>query len=156
MGMTRSSGCVAALVVMGASLVGAAAAPPRGLEFAYAAPDCAPWDGAAVAIYMGGAKAFATGTIPDRTPFVQVAIWRAADVVAGQTFDVSAVSKVGAAISCRAATTDCERASSGTIRLDGRRPGGAFEGTLDLTFPSRGRVTGGFHATWVQRRVFCG
>ena len=147
-----------ALILVGPPVidVGPLPKPPAGYQFAYASPDCAPWDGAAMSIYLGASPVFSTGTIPDSTPYLNVVVWRAPESLAGGTFDVSAVSKLGAAVICRRSPTDCERASAGTVHFRSARRNGAFEGTIDVTFPKRGRVAGGFHATWHPRLALCG
>jgi len=156
--MAGSLRCVplAALVLVGSAIdVGPLPKPPAGYQFAYSTPDCTPWDGSAVSIYLGPSQAFSTGTIPASTPYVNVAVWKGADKLPGETFDLSVQSKIGAALSCRS-NTDCERASVGTVHFLSARPDGAFEGTIDVTFPKRGRVAGGFHATWHPRLALCG
>ena len=61
--MAGSLRCVplAALVLVGSAIdVGPLPKPPAGYQFAYASPDCAPWDGAAMSIYLGASPVFST------------------------------------------------------------------------------------------------
>jgi hypothetical protein len=62
---------------------------------------------------------------------------------------------LGAAVACGQAG-DCERATAATILFRPHRPDRALEGIVDLTFPTHGRVAGGFRATWRSEPAFCG
>jgi hypothetical protein len=129
-------------------------APPSGFPFAYSAPSCAPWDGAATAVYLLPGVPDTSGAV-DPQPVITVSVWRPVDSVPGATVNLTASGNMGAATSC-SKPADCERATAATIRFRRLRPGGALEGSLDLTFPTRGHLTGGFHAPWRAIRVFCG
>jgi uncharacterized protein (DUF1697 family) len=130
-------------------------APPAGYEFAYAAATCAPWDGRATTLYFTSAALDSSASLPPSNGYLSVALWRPAEALPGATFVLPATEQLGAAANCPAAGS-CELASAANIHFRATVPDGALEGTLDVTFPDRRHVSGGFHAVWRPQREMCG
>ena len=126
--------------------------PPEGFEFAFAAPDCAPWDGPAISILLTGSLA---DSVDGASRQLRVAVYKRSDSVAGHRFLWPADPEVAGGTRCRDAES-CEAASSGEIDF---RPTGTdtlLEGTVLLRFAETDSVYGGFRAEWRPRRVMCG
>lgn len=125
--------------------------PPADFAYAYASPDCAPWDGRAVQILL-------TTTPSDRPeaerPQLRLVIYPREIRIAGRTYRWPAEPEMATGARC---TSDaCETASAGEIRLAPARPDSALEGALTLRFGPTETISGGFRAVWRPRRVFCG
>jgi hypothetical protein len=126
--------------------------PPEGFDFAFATPDCAPWDGPAVSILMTGSRA---DSVDGSGRQLRVAVYARSDSVVGRRFRWPADPQVANGTRCQRSDS-CEAAESGEIAF---RPTGSdtvLEGTLLLRFPSSDSVYGGFRAEWRSRRVMCG
>lgn len=125
--------------------------PPSGYGVAFATPDCAPWDGRAIAIVLAGSQA---DSVIGMAPQIRVAVYPRADSVAGHSFQWPADPESAAATRC-VGSRPCEAATSGEIHF---RPGTdtALAGSLVLHFIGGDSVYGGFRAEWRPRQVFCG
>ncbi len=126
---------------------------PNGFPLAHAWSSCAPWDGPATAILLSSVPPDSL-TDSSATATIVVYVWKPVSEITGETFDLIGEKNVGAASSCEAG--ECEAATAATIRLREAQPDSALEGTVDLVFPGRGRVSGGFRAAWQSRRELCG
>ena len=124
---------------------------PEGFPFATAGPDCAPWDGPAVTVFLTASPADST-SVP--TPYLGLSTYRSPTEVEGRRFEWPAKEQVAGAYRCRA-EGDCEASRLGYIRFDRSLPDGTLIGAFVAEFP-RDTVEGGFRATWVARRMFCG
>ncbi len=127
--------------------------PPSGYPMAFAEDECAPWDGAAVAIYLTD-KHLEGYTAP--YPHLRIAIWRPAAELGGQIIRWSSEDQsIGVAVRCPEAGK-CQRARSVTLQFGSREPNGAIPGYLELEFEESASIRGGFRAEWRDRRVMCG
>lgn len=126
---------------------------PEPFKFATAMRDCAPWDGAAVAVVLATAPADSSGAI--NPPFLRLAIWKGLDSVQHASFAWPSEDQVGAASYCATEET-CEAASSGRVEFKGLGADSTISGQFFLTFPSKGKVSGGFKAKWVSHHFLCG
>jgi hypothetical protein len=136
----------------GPTEVGPLPTPPSGFPIAFAEDECAPWDGAAVAIYLVNTEM--EGDTPP-VPYVRIAIWRSAADVGGETIQWRGKDEsMGVAVRC-SEVGRCQRAQSVTLHFRAREPNGAIPGTLELQFEDGAPIHGGFRATWRQGRVFC-
>lgn len=146
-----------AIALFACSDTGGASLPtvPPGYGFAYATAACAPWDGPATALSLGPSAPDSTPGGAPPAPYISIAIWRPLDSLPGARMDLAGSANLGAAIACRA-PGDCERASAATIRFQPAGPDSVLEGSIDLSFPTRGHVAGGFRATWRSQLVPCG
>jgi hypothetical protein len=125
--------------------------PPGNFVYAYASPDCAPWDGRAVQILLTTTPTAA----PEETrPQLRLVIYPRAVDIAGTAYRWPAEPE--AATGARCLADACETASSGEIRLGPARADSALEGTVTLRFGPTEVMTGGFRAAWRPRRIFCG
>ncbi|MGH7512639.1 MAG: hypothetical protein ACREOQ_06930 [Gemmatimonadales bacterium] len=125
--------------------------PPANFGYAYASPDCAPWDGRAVQILLTTAP---SDTPEDERPQLRLAIYPRELRIAGQTYRWPAEPEMATGSRC---TGDaCQTASAGEIRLGSARPDSALQGTITLRFGPTEVISGGFRAVWRPRRVFCG
>jgi hypothetical protein len=124
---------------------------PEGYSDSYAMRDCAPWDGPAVTVFLTASPADST-SVP--TPYLGLSTYRSPTEVEGRRFEWPAKEQVAGAYRCRA-EGDCEASRLGYIRFDRSLPDGTLIGAFVAEFP-RDTVEGGFRATWVARRMFCG
>jgi hypothetical protein len=125
--------------------------PPGDFAYAYASPDCAPWDGRAVSILLTTSPS----SLPDQArPQLRLAIYPREAALGGRTYAWPAEPEMAAGSRCTAA--GCEPAAAGEIRLGRPRADSALEGTVTLRFGSADVVTGGFRAVWRARRMLCG
>ena len=125
---------------------------PQGrFAYAYASPDCAPWDGRAVEILLTTRP---TAEPENERPLLRLAIYPRENEVAGQTYVWPAEPEMGSGGRC--AGDSCQWAPAGQIRLHAARLDSVLEGTLTLRFGPNDEVAGGFRAVWRPRRVLCG
>jgi len=114
---------------------------------------CAPWDGPAIDPHFSSTPLkCGKGDVIELT----VSFWRELPLHDDQTFVLDAKSKWGGASYCRGGEQPCERATVGTIHIEKFGRGKGAEGTYELEFPKKGRVSGRFHAEWCQIRIMCG
>ena len=126
--------------------------PPNGYSYAFAIPDCAPWDGPAVVLYLLDSNGDA---VPPLTRHVRVAIWKGQAELAHHTFRWPASPEPGAAAQC-SSEGSCEAAIEGRVAFGAVDPDRSVAGELDLRFASGDRVRKAFTARWQPRRIGCG
>jgi hypothetical protein len=128
------------------------ATPPPGYPYAYAVADCAPWDGAAVTLYL-------TARAADSTDFpwpqLRISVWRGVATLSGQTFSWPADQQVGSAARCTGPDS-CQLASAARITFAPAPNDTSLAGFTELTFPGGEMLRGGFRAAWRRTRVMCG
>lgn len=147
--------CLAALAMIACGReqsTTSSAQPLADFPFASATPDCAPWDGPAVAILLT-----ATGdTLPPATaPYLHVGLYDARDRLLRRTVRWPAETAVGGASWC-VDGDDCMAADSGLVRLDALEGDSVLPGRLRLVFPGGAVLDGSFRATWRPRQALCG
>jgi hypothetical protein len=120
--------------------------------YAVAARSCAPTDGPAVAIYLTHEP---VTSLEPTVPYFQVAIWQPLEEVSGRTWTVAGDLLEGSA-SYRPSSDRYEFATTGRIRIDAVSHENTVRGSVDLRFPTAGRVRGGFQATWLTTSMMCG
>ena len=126
--------------------------PPDGYEFAFATPDCAPWDGRAISILLTGSYA---DSVDGASRQVRVAVYPRSDSVAGRRFRWPSDPEVAAGTRCLESES-CESAKSGEIDFRPTESDTVLEGRVVLRFTKKDSVYGGFRAEWRSRRVMCG
>ncbi len=126
--------------------------PPVGFAHAAATRSCGPADGPAVAIYLAPE---AIATLEPATPYIRIDVWQAADALVG-TWSLSATSAHGAASRFQVALGPIESATAGTVVVSAVGRDSTITGSVDLQFPSSGRVHGAFSARWIARTFLCG
>jgi hypothetical protein len=120
--------------------------------YATIANSCAPWDGPAIALNLSSTPLkCGKGDVIE----LSVHIWRELPLHDDQTFVLDEKSRWGGASYCKGGEQPCERATKGTIHIERFERGKGAEGTYELEFPKRGRVTGSFHAKWCEMRIMC-
>jgi len=124
---------------------------PEGLSHAAATRTCGPADGPAVAIYLAPSP---VAVIEPAAPYVRVNIWQSVSDIEGGIWDVA--SGADAAAWYGATSTDVEVATDGHVTVSAVGPDTTVRGTVDLTFPSAGRITGSFEAAWISASPLCG
>ncbi len=124
--------------------------PPDGFDFAYALPDCAPWDGRAVRIVLTNA---ATDDPESARPQLRAIIFPRETRLAG-TYRWPASTDQGTGARC--GTDSCDQATAGQVRVISERADSVLEGTLTLRFANGETVSGQFRAFWRPRVVYCG
>jgi hypothetical protein len=125
--------------------------PPAGLSHAAATQDCGPTDGPAVAIYLAPAP---VESLEPPAPYVRISVWQPLERLVGRSWVVGGGEPDGSA-AFHPTAADFELATSGRV-VNAVAPDNAVEGSVDLRFPSAGRVRGGFRAVWLSRAVLCG
>jgi hypothetical protein len=119
-------------------------------------PDCAPWDGPAIAIHLANTPGSDSAGIAESTrPLLRVVLFPRGQGVAGQTYRWPADPEMAAGYRCLSGDT-CDAAADGEVTLLPASGDTVFEGSLRLHFADGSTVAGGFHATWHQRRMMCG
>lgn len=148
---------VASLAMLACTNGGMAPVPnaPAGYPFAYAAAACAPWDGPATTLLLLPEPWDSSAPALPAGPFISVSIWKPVEALSGMTWDLSAEQNLGAATQCLQ-SGNCEPATAATVRFRSSGRDRLLEGELDLAFPTRGRVVGGFRATWRTEPALCG
>ena len=124
--------------------------PGGRFDNALARSTCGPADGPALVIYLASDPIPASGPSGEH---VAVYIDGMADQFFGQRLSISSSSNVGA--SFRWTTDKFEYATGGYVILDSGGVGNGLDGSLDLLFPSAGRVHGEFHSEWLPINGFC-
>jgi hypothetical protein len=125
--------------------------PPGDFAYAYASPDCAPWDGRAVQILLTTKPA---AEPENERPQLRVAIYPRDSEIGGRTYSWPAEPEMASGGRCTG--DSCQSASAGEVRLRAPRPDSALEGTLTLRFGPNDAISGGFRAVWRPRRILCG
>ena len=125
---------------------------PDGFGFAFATPDCAPWDGRAVSILLTGSYA---DSVDGASRQLRVAVYPRSDSVAGHRFQWPADPEVAAGTRCQGPES-CEFATSGEIVFRPTRSDTVLEGRVLLRFKNGDSTFGGFRAEWRSRQVMCG
>jgi hypothetical protein len=123
-----------------------------GLAHAAATRACGPADGPAVAIYIASAP---VESLEPAAPYVRIYVWQPLDRLAERSWNLAGGEPEGSAW-FQSSATDFEVAVRGTVRVNRVAPDGTVEGSADVTFPSTGRVRGGFRAVWVPNAMLCG
>lgn len=129
-----------------------AVAPPDGFSHAAATRFCAPNDGPAAVIYLSDGEVESLDPSP---PFIRIAIWQPAGALANRSWSLRASAGEGAAW-FHSTTSAFEIASSGSVRVTSVSADTSLEGNVDVTFPTAGRIRGGFTAPWIFRPALCG
>ena len=154
--MPRPMSLVACLVAAAVACERPSATPstPPLAEFPYATatPDCAPWDGPAVAILF---TATADTVAPDSAPYLRVGLYDARERLLRRTIRWPAETDVGGASWC-VDGDDCMAADSGVVQLDALERDSVIPGRLRLVFPGGAVLDGSFRATWRPRTALCG
>ena len=125
--------------------------PTGRFDHAAATFACGPADGPALAIYL------APDPITSLEPagvFVRVYVSGTIDEIRGAMLPISTHSNAAAWFHTNA--NDNEIATSGYLMVGSGSAGGTLEGSVNLQFPSAGRVHGAFHAEWIPTNVLCG
>lgn len=143
---------VAATLVVAGCNSDDALSPPVGFAHAAATRSCGPADGPAVAIYLAPE---AIATLEPATPYIRIDVWQAADALVG-TWSLSPTSANAAAARFQVSLGSIESATGGTVVVSAVGRDSTITGSVDLQFPSSGRVHGGFSARWISRTFLCG
>ena len=123
-----------------------------GYPFAYAQADCAPWDGAAVAVTLTPVPVDSAGSTPAGS-FLSVTLWKGRSDLKGQSFQWPAQPEPGQVARCDRAGT-CESLTGGAVWIGAI--GDTLRGALDVELAGGDRIRGTFAAQWIDRRVLCG
>jgi len=145
-------GAIAAVVGVECARQAHPAAEPTEYSYAFAVPECAPWDGPAVVLYLLDSHSDA---VPPATRHVRVAIWKGLDELAHQTFRWPLDQQTGTGEQCSSADS-CEPAIEGQIAFGDVERDSSIEGELDVRFATGDRVRQAFKAAWQPLRVRCG
>ena len=131
-------------IVAAAALAGCSSGPSTLFANVTGQPACAPNDGPAIQLNVP--QAGADGST------LRVTVYRSQQEADGKTWSVAPPHEFGIATLCRGGS--CENASSGEVRFAAGSLG--LRGTVDLRFPTRGRLRGVFDAAWLEIAAQCG
>ncbi len=129
--------------------------PPTGFPHAYAHPTCAPWDGAAVEVYLTPVPLDSGAPLPPALNYVAITVWRGLDRLADSEWIWPTTEQIGSVTRCSTPSA-CEQATTAAVRFRSVDSTSRLEGSLEATFPSGTTTKGGFRAAWRSDRVFCG
>jgi hypothetical protein len=128
---------------------GACGTEPTSFLVAVVEPACAPDDGPAVLVTL------ATAGTELQPPLLQVYVYRTRTDAASRTWSVAPPFTDGQASYC-ATMASFESATSGSVRLGPTLGAGPLNGSVDVEFPTRGRIRGAFEAVWRDTNTSCG
>ena len=149
--MTWLSGCLAALLAL-ACLSDSTLRPPGRFHYAAAARACGPADGPAVGIYLATVP---VESLAPPVPYIRIAVWQPVDRLAGGSWLIAA-GDTSADAWYYTAPSQFEVATGGHVRVKVVLADTTIEGSVDVTFPGAGRVTGGFRSAWFAGAPLCG
>lgn len=128
-----------------------ASGPIPGLPYAAALPTCGPADGPAVEILL--VSTAPSGAAEPQAPFVRIMIAHGLSELPGKTFALGESNGVASYIS---APGQIEVSSGGKVRVGTADTARGVSGTVDINFPTHGKVAGRFTAAWTARTTRCG
>lgn len=144
--MTRR--IASAVFLVSALTAGRSAEPASTWPHAVMQASCAPWDGAAIAVFLNGTD----NGCDVSYPLINIYVWQL-PVTPGQTIVLAG--NVGGASRCRL-QDQCERATRAAITFDRYEAGKGGSGSYDLEFPGGDHERGSFKAAWCNVRMTCG
>lgn len=142
---------VAALALTAACLADAAL---RSGDFPHAAATraCGPTDGPAVAIYLATVP---IESLAPRPPYIHITVWQSLEHLPGGSWRIAAGGTTAAAW-YYSASNDFEVATVGHLMVSAVLPDSSIQGSVDVTFPAAGRVSGALRSRWISRALLCG
>lgn len=160
--MAANRSVLAILALMGCSAPPEPTAPPTGLNFAYAGPGCAPWDGYAVSLVLRGEPLAPGDSVLEGgdSPQLRLAIYprgsggtKPSGLRPG-TYRWPDKRGVAAGALCERGRYTAIPSGRITVREIGAD--GRLTGYVDLRLAAGRTTRGGFGAEWRPRRMFCG
>jgi hypothetical protein len=145
------------LALLAAGGCGTPAAPSESYPHAYATPDCAPWDGAAVT-FLFTPEPLAAGASSPPARHVRVSVFRPLASLPGLDVELDATENgqpVAQASACDAPGA-CDPIRSGTLHVESVEADGSVTGSVDLPLGRGERLAGAFDAEWRGRDPACG
>jgi hypothetical protein len=136
----------------GESQVAPFPSPPHDYPYAFATPDCAPWDGPAVTVYLLSA---AGDSLPPAARHLQISLWMGLPDLPGARFSWPDDSRQGSLLDCASAES-CTPIGAGRVRISELSGDSTLWGEVDLVTQAGDSVHGGFRARWRSRRMLCG
>jgi hypothetical protein len=135
---------------------------PPGFRNAYAAPNCAPWDGYAVSLVLRDDALSPTDSAIENTDqrHLQLHLYPRTDRglspsgLAPGVFQWPHDPNEASGVLCENGA--CEDIPSGRIRIDAVSPNGDFSGSVNLHLENADSIRGGYRATWRHREMLCG
>jgi hypothetical protein len=147
----------ALLALLAAGGCGSSAEPSESHPHAYATPDCAPWDGAAVT-FLFTPEPLAAGVTSPPARHVRVSVFRPLASLPDSDVALDATDggqPVAQAAECAGPGT-CEPIRSGSLRVDALEADSTVTGRIDVPLGGGERLRGGFRAEWRGRDPACG
>ncbi len=123
--------------------------PPKGLPYSAAFRTCGPADGPAVGIILASGPIQASSA---PTPYVRMMITQPLEQIVDHSWSVDD----GMGASYVAAPNELESAVSGAVTIRAIGPDSSVLGSVLLRFPTRGQISGGFTARWINISPLCG
>jgi hypothetical protein len=126
--------------------------PPHDYAYAYSTPDCAPWDGPAVTLFL---QAAASDSLPPVGRHLQISIFVSLDQLSGQSLSWPTDARKGSLLEC-ASPGSCSALKEGKVHITEVSSDSTVWGEVSLLRASGDRIQGGFRALWKFRRIACG
>jgi len=123
--------------------------PPTDLPYSAAFRTCGPADGPAVGIILASGPIQASSA---PTPYVRMMITQPLEQIVDHSWSVDD----GMGASYVAAPNELESAISGAVTIRAIGPDSSVLGSVLLRFPTRGQISGGFTARWINISPLCG
>jgi hypothetical protein len=143
---------LALIILLGGCSTSGGSAPGPEWARAWAAADCAPWDGAATSIIMTDAAEDSAMPYPQ----LRISVYHDLQSVGGARWQVGELRPDGGAGVYCSADDACTAATGGWVDVDAATAGGALRGRYQLTMPDGRRFSGSFVAPVRQTTMLCG
>lgn len=133
-------------------------ATPAPYKYAYAMPNCAPWDGSAVTIYLTNSQIAKepNDKFEVAEPFLAISIYTDVNSMAGKTFALGRSERNGGSGHLRIKKEQYANLVTGTVQVTKVAADNQIEATYLLKFDNGTEYQGTFQAIWLPRRVLCG
>jgi hypothetical protein len=143
---------LALILVIAGCTASAGSTPDSQWKRAWAAADCAPWDGAATSVFMTDAPEDSVAAYP----LFRISVYHDMGSVTGARWRIGESVPDGATGVLCAPGANCASATGGWVEFESTTADGSLRGHYELTMPDGGRLAGSFLAPVRHTRVMCG
>lgn len=143
---------LALIIGIGGCAASAGSTPDTEWKRAWAAADCAPWDGAATSVFMTDAPEDSVAAYP----LLRISVYHDMGSVIGARWSIGEPGPDGAAGVLCPPGANCASATGGWVEFETSTADGTLRGRYELTMPDGHRLAGAFVAPVQHTRVMCG
>lgn len=122
-------------------------------KYAYAMRGCAPWDGAAVQIYLSDEPLTEKGQI--QKPLLSIFIYKDISEISEKIFKLGQDFNIGTASLCPK-EGKCQLIKSGTVIIKSVSPDKNIQGEYEIEFEGNIKKIGKFQTSWMKEMIPCG